>query len=426
MEDPLHAQLLDAPGGALSERHNARSTRVKRRTTRSHVSVSQAFGPLAVLLLGLGITVFGVVCPSTRVEKYIPGCQIIFVPLGLLLPVVVLVVVIYLSMPSKQKYASDSFYSDALLEEILSSSSVEGVYQVEGLENKNDGVVVFLVGVGSVPEIYTYQVDAVTMGGFCAMVVQLPGSGVLKGVRFSLPRAEKVVLSALRREGLWSDTGFGEQESLARIVDLCGDDAQYFVEDEISSHRGYKIVLASWGLSSHVVMHLASSQRLGNKGLSGVVLYCSTYAPQRLNFLKKLEFASYRIYWISLLVKWRQYAFLHREVRERVALDALNPEARADWAVDFDDWYNVLRSACSNYEGPVLCLSRSRTSLETMERVWSKAASQNLVRSVHLGRLRRGGSSYFFTRQHDLHDSHLLSFVSEHCLKVGFQSNAQL
>lgn len=390
---------------------------------KSHVSLSRALCPAAVLLLGFGTIVFGLLCPRTPLQPHIPACRPIFVSIGLLLPGFVLLTVIYLNIPSKRKLALDNFYSDALLEEILTSESVEEVYYVSGRENKSEGIVVFLVGVGSVPEVFSYQVDAVTIAGYCAIVVQLPGSGALKGVRFSLSRAERVVLRALEREGVWRQN---RSVDASEIVD-CSDEAMdYFMDDDLPSPRGYKFILASWGLSSHVIMHLVSSQRLGNKCLVGVVLYCSTYMPQRLGFLKKLEFASYRIYWISTLVKWRQYAFLHPELRELVSLDLLNPEARADWAADFNDWYSVLRSACGNYEGAVLCISRSRTNLENMERIWSKAAAQNSLTRVHLEQLRRGGSSYFFTRQNDLHDGHLLRFLHEQFVHEDFPGNSDV
>ncbi|CAK9036700.1 Hypothetical protein SCF082_LOCUS21833, partial [Durusdinium trenchii] len=331
----------------------------------------------SALLLGVGV---GALAGTLEV---FPHAGVVVMALGFLLPPVVVLLQVALSQPSRKASQYDEFFSDALLEEMLSGENVLDVYTVttRGASPQDGNVVVFLGGVGGVPETWRPQVEALVDGGFCTIQIQLPGSGCLGAVRFSLPRAAQTVLRVLEQEVFETPDEEGSQNgdeegilagmprssgTATASTSTSGADSavgRQAAEDQSAngsaSHaHPRKIVLVGWGMAAHVAMYLASSRRLGSRRLAGIALFGTPTLPNMSRtWIDSLYVGAFRVGWIAQLARLAEYAQMSKAVRRTVSLEALSPAARADWGDSFAVWQDGLRLACAEFEGPVLCAS---------------------------------------------------------------------
>jgi len=204
-------------------------------------------------------------------------------------------------------------------------------------------VVVFLSGIGGITETWSEQMEAVAEAGFSVLAIQLPGSGVLNAVTFSLPRAERVI---------------------RRVLEAFGDEN----DDEGTN----KVLMVAWGISCHVAMYLAP--RLDN--LAGLVLLGSPILPSLgYDWRLSIKCSSFRLNWIAELARFTERAFMDTETRRAVSSDIINPQARSDWFNSFTSNKDALRRACAQYGGPVLCISGSESYIKEFKSYFSNTRS---------------------------------------------------
>mmetsp|Transcript_7027 Transcript_7027/g.14092 ORF Transcript_7027/g.14092 Transcript_7027/m.14092 type:complete len:522 (-) Transcript_7027:230-1795(-) len=352
--------------------------------------------PVVVLAASAVLALLGSLCISARLVIF-DSCGTTLLPIGLLLPCLALLVFVCAAQPTKTSQQYDNFYSDALLEEVLAGENILDVYTVttRGSPPREGNVVVFLSGIGGVPETWRMQVEAVVDAGFAAIQIQLPGSGCLSAIEFSLERAAQTVIRVLEQEVLddpiMCDSSVGylanTPTGLFASAELVGPhlgagspalQAPASPDEEQNPRR---IVLVAWGLSAHVAMYLASSKRLGDTHLAGIVLAGSPQLPSwPLSWTTRLAHRAFRVSWIAQLARLSEYAGMGPQNRRAIPLQSLHPEARSDWGVCFEHHREALRVACSEFLGPVLCLS---------SQPWYLAE----IRELFGGRLRQSGSN---------------------------------
>lgn len=308
-------------------------------------------GPVAVTGLSLALGVLGALCLFDEVALF-ASCTETFLSLSALLPVAALLTVVVVSQPSERTRRAQGFYSDALLEEMLSGESLLELYTVttRGATPREGNVVLFLAGVGGSPEGWRPHVEAVADAGFCVIQVQLPGAGCLSAVSFSLQRAALVVARVLEAEVLAGRPG---------------------------QTGGRRVVLVAWGLSCHVAMLLASSQEMG-RALAGLVcLGCPRVPiPRGLpgpSWLFRMKVGACRVPWIAELARLSEYASMAKHQRRVTSFSGLRPLCRSDWGDSFLASEQALVAACRDFRGPVLVIAGSAEYLRRAERLFAAA-----------------------------------------------------
>uniref|UniRef100_A0A7S2RM18 AB hydrolase-1 domain-containing protein n=1 Tax=Mucochytrium quahogii TaxID=96639 RepID=A0A7S2RM18_9STRA len=355
--------------------------------------------PVIIISISTMLFLLGLACLLQNIDWF-DACPAVFIPTGLALPLVSLIMLIIANQPSSHTLQQAEFFSDALLEEMLSGENILDVYTVASRDcspRESRHVIVFLSGIGGVPGTWKRYMDAVVDAGFTAITIQLPGSGALSSVRFSFTRTEKVVRRVLEQEFFGDSGEVSDSTQTSQTV----------------SRR--KVVLVGWGLSAHVCMYLASSKRLGNKHLAGLAILGSPALPtESTSWLARMSYRGLRLSWIAEANRLSEYASFTSEARRTIHLKSLNPEAKADWGDCFQLRKEALKVACSEYTGPVLCMSGSKTYLENFADLWGSQQDTpgSNVESIYVRGMNNAGLRAFPNSHNKYYARHLIEFAS--------------
>ncbi len=350
--------------------------------------------PVFILLVSGSLIFLGTIC-SLQDDRWFDACPGIFLPTGALFPFVAVSVAIILYQPTRRVRQQDDFYSDALLEEMLSGDNLLDVYTVTtrgSPPHESVGVVVFLCGVGGIPYSWGHQVASVIDAGFASITIQMPGSGALCAVDFSMERAERVVKLVLQNEML-----------------APGQDLE---TDAVPS----KVILVGWGLSCHVAMHLASSERLGNDCLAGMVLTGQPVLPTHpLSWWMWWRSIAFRVPSFAKIASLSEFQGIDRASQRQVDLHMFNPKARADWAYDFDKRRSALLQSCADFVGPVLVIANSQSYLRRAQGIWGTGLVEpgSNVETLFLPHLLSAGFRSSPVDGHETYSRHIVDFARE-------------
>mmetsp|Transcript_20916 Transcript_20916/g.37058 ORF Transcript_20916/g.37058 Transcript_20916/m.37058 type:complete len:477 (-) Transcript_20916:144-1574(-) len=361
-------------------------------TQRPRCQVGSWTVPLVLACISTTCLAVGTMCLFHPIEGF-TSCPKTLLPTGLTLPVLWLLLMIYLSQPSTKIAQQEDFYSDALLEEMLSGENLLDVYAVTtcgwAMRDTNH-IVVFLSGVGGVPDTWAPLVQSVIDVGFSAITIQLPGSGALSAVQFSLSRAEQVVRRVLEEEVFSSANG---------------------EPAESSDVPGRKVVLVAHGMASYVAMHLASEERLGSGKLAGVSLVGLPRIPGNpVPILSGLFYKALRVNPIADLHRWVEYTHLEEDVAQFVpSANEFRSQAIAECYSSIKRHQATLQKACLEYSGSVQCMSNKPTRLKQAATLWRQCPE---VECVQLQSAKAAISRTYLRGEISLIAQHLVQFVS--------------
>jgi len=338
--------------------------------------------------------------------------------LALVVPCVYLVFAFYFAQPSARTLQNDSFYSDALLEEMLTGENILDLYTVttSGRPPRDGNVVVFLSGVGGLSETWKNQVEAVVDAGFPAIQIQLPGSGCLNAVTFSIERAALVVMRVLEEEVFDEPLVSGSESSVSFDFstprNLNKASSPSFSD---ADSRSNKVVVVAWGLACHVAMYLASSKRLGNDHLAGLTMLGTPYIPRKPGLFLRLRYNSMWVSWIAQMARLSEYALVGADVRREIRMTSLRPKARAEWGTSFYYRYEGLRNSCNELLAPILCMTHDAGYLAEFRRLFGgqlddpgsnvEGVLNDRVRAAHF-------QSFPHLSDGDLYATNIVDFVS--------------
>eukprot|EP00943_MAST-04B_sp_MAST-4B-sp1_P002953 g2953.t1 len=216
-----------------------RQVRALRKGFRFFYRCSHLFWPLLFLTLFLFVLVAGTLClldsDINSLPNILPWCKPTFgddsiwislIAFGLFGPFLVLFILNICLVPSRRERLRENFFGDALLEELLSGQHIYEHFDSYGENNKSKGTIVFLSGVGAPRIVSLIHTDQLSLE-YRTLAVDLPGSGSLAAVSYSLQRCERVLSEVF-------DRVLGPNRSNIKIL-LCAyggasDAAMYFVE----------------------------------------------------------------------------------------------------------------------------------------------------------------------------------------------------
>ncbi len=129
---------------------------------------------------------------------WITALAISLIAVGILGPAFSVGLYIFCKRKRRTKHATNnSFYADALLEEMISGTSLEDHYDIQG-QNGSE-TIVFIAGVGcprSFSKFYTESLNQT----YRTIAAELPGNGTLSAVPFSTRRSIRVLKRIIDRE----------------------------------------------------------------------------------------------------------------------------------------------------------------------------------------------------------------------------------
>jgi pimeloyl-ACP methyl ester carboxylesterase len=290
------------------------------------------FFPVIVGAVALTCIALGAAC-RLRPVHWFKSCPAVFIPLGsVVIPFAYLLLAVYLSQPSNRDLQQQSFYSTALLEELLSrrGPSSTTMYRAVNcdLETRPSmPLLVFLSDVGGTSRAWDGALDIAARQGVCAMAVQLPGSGSLRAVSFSFSRCARTVLAVLEQE--FPAIGSSASAS-SEVTDFrscrrgSGGRRPHSHTNNHNQPSGHvatqqqeqqredmtwrpKVILVAHGLACRVAMYLASQHRLGQVQVVSVVLQGApvSLVPRPLRPMERISFGAMRLPWVAEVVRRR-------------------------------------------------------------------------------------------------------------------------
>ena len=202
---------VDNPLASSVPAETPRQVRALRTGFRFFYKCSHLLWPILFLVVFFFVLVAGTLClldPGINdLPNILPWCKPTFgddsiwislILTGFFGPFVALSIVNICLRRSHREQLRENFFGDALLEELLSGQHVFEHFDCQGEGNKSKGTVVFLSGIG-VPRIVSLvHSDQISLD-YRTLSIDLPGSGSLVAVSYSLQRCQRVLNEVLDR-----------------------------------------------------------------------------------------------------------------------------------------------------------------------------------------------------------------------------------
>ena len=249
----IHIDSMEDSSGQYYQAKTPRQVRALRKGFRFFYRCSHLFWPILFLILFLFVLVAGSLClldPNINsLPNILPWCKpnfgddsvwISLIAFGFFGPFLALTLLNVCLRPSRRERLRENFFGDALLEELLSGQHIYEHFDSFGENNKTKGTIVFLSGIGAPRIVSLYHTDQLSLE-YRTLAIDLPGSGSLAAVSYSLQRCERV---------------------LSEVFDRV-----------LGPSRNIKILLCAYGGASDAAMYFAEQNP---NRISGLVLYGPT------------------------------------------------------------------------------------------------------------------------------------------------------
>ena len=200
------------------------------------------FWPILFLILFFCISCWFVCLldPNHSLPNILPWCKpnfgddsvwISLIAFGFFGPCLALTLLNICLRPSRRERLRENFFGDALLEELLSGQHIYEHFDSFGENNKTKGTIVFLSGIGAPRIVSLCHTDQLSLE-YRTLAIDLPGSGSLAAVSYSLQRCERVLSEVF-------DRVLGPSRNIKILLCAYGgaSDAAMYFADQNPSHQ---------------------------------------------------------------------------------------------------------------------------------------------------------------------------------------------